>query len=214
MKGKLEDGTPVEIEKPEPIEQDGKWWEFNEFRCPLKAEKFLELYDNPLIINAPFDFHRHPYWIASEISRATADQLRAIGMKERDGRPVVVKIGDNIWSRTGHLIQACNCLDCKNEIGHYRFVLVRDVQKETHSECDGCIYQNEAFPAICSTCGCGKNHTTKHPAQPDEPRFNIREIVDYCIERQILPDDRRQGFINEFSDITEGLAAFTERRRE
>jgi hypothetical protein len=187
MKGKLEDGTSVDIEKPGAIEQDGKWWEPTEYRLPQIGEYFI--YPNGRLEVASIVFTCTFSWIASEIPRATPEQLRAIGMHEANGgRPVICKIGDVIWSRSNYLKTVCTCIDCENEIGRYRFVLVPDVQKEVAG--DG--YRLLGPDEIIQECDEYKNHddewspagsitqTVKsqyplvyrrkiQPAQPEEP---------------------------------------------
>jgi hypothetical protein len=185
MKGTLEDGTPVDIEKPEPIEQDGKWWEFNEFRPAKNKENTLDhSWDdeglNGLVRPVVRDTAR-PYWIASEIPRATAEQLRAIGMKERDGGPRIGKSKEIIWHNGEAIRIACNdhTKDGVKLNNIIRFVLVPDVQGYT--------------------------------PLPEEPRFSVAEIkkwLEFTCDLEFIRDL--------MEDVTgpEGIAAFTERRRD
>jgi hypothetical protein len=203
MKGKLDDGTPVEIEKPGPIEQDGVWWEFVEYRKTSKDKQEHYFFDYKLMDN--FTIYKYynaesmnPVWIASEIPRASKEQLRAIGMKERDGKPALVKFDESYWSEFGKLYW------CKDS-AIYRFVLVPDVQKEIHnytakqSPMDG--YRLLVPDEIIQECDEYKNHgdewspagsitqTVKsqyplvyrrkiQPAQPEEPRFSVEDERD------------------------------------
>jgi len=198
MKGKLDDGTPVDIEKPEPIEQDGKWWEFTEYRSVKMGDHYLyEMQDG---VGYCIEDHRNVFlhWIASEIPRATTEQLRAIGMKERDGKPVICKHDDVVWNGGG-FTRLIDFLKDHGEdiynrhIGKYRFALVPDVQKEVHISCDGCDILNNIktigdfdYPEICKTCypwrshkdDERKNYTAKQPPQTEEPRFTAAEELE------------------------------------
>jgi hypothetical protein len=175
MKGKLEDGTPVDIEKPGVILQDGKWWEFVEFR---KAEVGETIYDDKCcqtnLLRMASGHTVSEYWIASEIPRATPEQLKAIGMKERDERPVACLPGLAVWNR---LYRDVTVHDT-DLLGKYRFVLVPDVQEEVHISCEGCANWIPCFnEGRCLNCfdrtrtasHVRKNYTPK-PPQTEEPR--------------------------------------------
>jgi len=172
MKGKLEDGTLVDIEKPGAIEQDGKWWEFVGLREVKSGEVYL--YNDNLFTAARDNEHRglqKEYWIASEIPRATAEQLKAIGMKEGNGgRPVVYVTGEKIWTQSGvsKVIQG-------TETGRCRFVLVPDVQKEIHTSCEGCDAHSVLSVVVTEPCYCCYG-TYDHPhwhSKEQPPQLNI-----------------------------------------
>ena len=216
MKGKLEDGTPVDIEKPGVILQDGKWWEFVEFR---KAEVGETIYDDKCcqtnLLRMASGHTVSEYWIASEIPRATPEQLKAIGMKERDERPVACLPGLAVWNR---LYRDVTVHDT-DLLGKYRFALVPDVQKEIHTSCEGCEhalgnqYRNwnkkecEACFLVMEYSLERKNYTPKQPSTPEEPRFSTGEI------EELLKDTITDcaGVLAEI--IKSRIAAFTERRR-
>ena len=214
MKGKLDDGTPVDIAKPGAIEQDGKWWEFMEYRSPKQDE----YYQRPgcILRQANYDY-ADAYWIASEIPRATPEQLRAIGMKERDGRPVKVKEGESYWSKLETpQTRSPDGIVC------YRFVLEPDVQKKIHTSCEGC--RRALFNRSrnwgdnkCDTCFSDmeyskerKNYTPAQPPQPEEPRFSVEEVISWI---DFMRDRDGHLFLSKINHKDDGIAAFTERRR-
>jgi hypothetical protein len=237
MKGKLEDGTPVEIEKPGAIERWTKWWEFVGLREVKTGEIYL--YSDNLFTAARDNEHRglqKEYWIASEIPRASASQLATIGMRERDGRPVKCKEGDCVWTNSD-IQPIANIMFAAtgSVIGKFRFILEPMGKKEVAGdgyrllEVGETIKKGDEFKSIfdwTKTEDAGQVLTTStlsnltyrrkitQPPRPEKLRFSVPEIIDYCIERQIIPDDRRQGHINEFNHIVAGIKAFTERRRE
>jgi hypothetical protein len=204
MKGTLEDGTLVDIEKPGPIEQDGKWWEFTVFRPAKNKENTLDhSWDdegcNGLVRPVVKDTAR-PYWIASEIPRATASQLRAIGMKERDGRPVICKGGNRVWDFGVH--------DELSFVGKYRFVLEPDVHGETSERKSKDILdrlrsynplrmemQTDLHDAICEI---EMLRSYNQPPRPEELRFSVGEIKAWI-------DDYTMKY------ISHGIKAFTEK---
>lgn len=220
MKGKLEDGTPVEIEKPGAIERWTKWWEFVGLREVKTGEIYL--YSDNLFTAARDNEHRglqKEYWIASEIPRASASQLATIGMRERDGRPVKCKEGDCIWGlRLDESVGICSIeLVAQNgkphNLGKYRFVLEPVVNNEAHTSCEGC--ENESKKISCRNCYAPgldarrENYKTKQPAQPEELRFSVGEINDWL--EDFTSDNEA------FCKLTHprvGIKAFTERRRE
>jgi len=231
MKGKLDDGTPVDIEKPEPIEQDRKWWEFTEYRSVKMGDHYLyEMQDG---VGYCIEDHRNVFlhWIASEIPRATVEQLRAIGMKERDGRPVKItpeNYKDIIWTGNADSSFAGYVSGYKENIGQYRFVLVPDVQPKKHTTCSGCYYEwapGERVPISCDSCfdwynlfGVRKNYTTTQPPRPEEPKFSVGEIKNYLATRINMAASKESNenliiAVNEICDPINGIKAFTERRR-
>jgi hypothetical protein len=93
-----ERGNPVgEIDRPEPLESGGKWWEAVEYRSPKLNEPFFSEPRQQAIVR---DWESCPpikRWITREIPRATPEQLKVRGMRERDGRPVQCVSNDRIW---------------------------------------------------------------------------------------------------------------------
>ncbi len=83
------------IDKPAPVESGGEWWEPIEFRLPKKGEHIFIA--NGILLTA-FNSDLVAYWIMREIPRATPEQLQAIGMRERDGRPVLLQFDDQYWA--------------------------------------------------------------------------------------------------------------------
>jgi hypothetical protein len=158
MKGTLDDGTPVDIEKPEPIEQDGKWWEFVELRKPNNAEYYL-FNDGVVMAEMERRNYTSEAWIASEIPRATPEQLAAIGMQERDGKPVECKAGYQIWNGKENIWLHNDCA------GSYRFVLEPVVGKEVHVSCEGCLYDGEDRHPKCRVGSC-KAYSNYTPVPP------------------------------------------------
>ena len=214
----------ADIPKPEPIEQDGKWWEFTGLEAPEKGKEYLN-YNGNKIFKATYDWQKFDIrWIASEIPRATPEKLRAIGMKERDGRPVKItpeNYSDIIW--TGKYVSGY-----KEHIGKYRFVLVPDVQKETHIQCRGCASEIDG-QMICKDCidwsknsyGQERKHYTPKQPQPEEPMFTNEQVhqIDQWIESIINDHPNNTEFIAHLHYLKGllynsffGIAAFTERR--
>lgn len=133
-----EHGAQVgEIEKPEPVKQDGVWFEPVEYRIPIVGDFILN--SNGDIIPATIDFCHVEFWIMRPIPRATLKQLKAIGMKERDGRPVEVKDGNKVWDIEDSSHLPCRelipgCEECRKLIGKHRWVLV-PVEKDQQYGC-------------------------------------------------------------------------------
>lgn len=219
---KSNDGTPVEIEKPEPIEQDGVWYEFNEYRPAKNKENTLDhSWDdegcNGLVRPVVRDTTRS-YWIASEIPRATAEQLAAIGMREGNGgRPRIGKSKEVIW-HNGKAIRIMCDDHTKDGIklnNIVRFILEPVAKKEVHTSCEGCDDRENPCVDVDTPCyGCYGTrdhphwHSTKQPPRPEELRFSVPEIMD-CVH-SILRD--YEGTRHE--DICRMIEkAFTERRR-
>lgn len=144
-------GLTVDLPVPEPVEQDGVWYEATEFRKTKSYEASCD------ILGGSFDLGKHkeswemPRWIMRPIPRATPEQLKAIGKRERDDRPVEVKEGDCVWieyspAKYGPSNQVVGC----GLIGKYRWVLEDvAVENEPASEidklngvikCRGCIH--------------------------------------------------------------------------
>jgi len=219
MKGKLDDGTPVDIEKPLPIEQDGKWWEAIRPGNVKKGENYFSSNSTAIIISSSCDHSPQDlHWIASEIPRATPDQLRAIGMKEREWRPVICKARteDRMWDGK---YQVFNLSENHELVGKYRFVLVPVEKKKVHTSCEGCENEKVFVHSRCFYCGFErKNYTPTQPPQPEEPRFSVGEIDSF------LDDFCKSTTTNNWYNCVkriqarlirtdDGIATFTERRR-
>jgi len=112
LTGKL-GNVNVELDRPEPMEQDGVWYEAVEFRSPKKGEMFKRC-DKNHILPAICDEQDDGQWIMRPIPTPAPSQLKAIGYKLDGDRPREVKKDDVIWS----LGNRC--------IGSYRWHLVKD----------------------------------------------------------------------------------------
>jgi len=152
MKGKLDDGTPVDVEKPGVVLWYGQWYEPIEYRACKEKEPILET-DNQTI-NIEHVAMSCPWWIMAQIPRATAEQLKAIGMHEGNGgRPVICNEEDIIWMCETHYGYAGI-----SHIGKYRFVLEPDVREEVpeSTPCeicenryeDGHVKKCKAYPIV------------------------------------------------------------------
>lgn len=223
----------ADIPKPEPIEQDGKWWEFPKIGIPKRGHKY---YHTGGGLRECFDgwgnFAWNIRWIASEIPRATPEQLRAIGMRERDGRPVECKEGDKVWNGGSSELTICDnekeC-PCREISGKYRFVLVPDVQEEKHIQCRDCASEIDG-QMICKDCidwsknsyGQERKHYTPKQPQPEEPMFTNEQMqqIDQWIESIINDHPNNTEFIAHLHylkgllyNLSFGILAFTEGRR-
>jgi len=192
------------IEKPEPIEQDGKWWEPIIYREPLLGEHYYYYATSgKSVINECFRAKDEFYpslWIVSEIPRATPEQLRAIGMKERDGRPVICKENDTVWIDNEHEFIG---LPRIGHLGHYRFVLEPDAQNEVHASCRECRHSSN--PSVSGPCvGCW--NVLHHPHwQARQPQLDILErLRKYNLLDRTL-DVQREIAVQEAVDEIERL---------
>ncbi len=166
----------TDIPRPEPL-QDEKWWEFTGLEAPEKGKEYLN-YNGNKIFKATYDWQKFDIrWIASEIPRATPEKLRAIGMKERDGRPVKItpeNYSDIIW--TGKYVSGY-----KEHIGKYRFVLVPDVQEEKHIQCRDCASEIDG-QMICKDCidwsknSYGQERKNYTPKQPQTDGYRLLQV--------------------------------------
>lgn len=253
-----------EIERPGPMVhyKNNHWYEFLEFRPAKHGELVLDY--QHLLQGYMGTADSFSFWIASEIPRATPEQLRAIGMRERDGRPVKVKDNDLIWVGGNEVSQTHEGYP---SFGRYRFVLVSNVQKEVHTSCEGCVHPN--YPSCVRHCvqdngerknyipkqqyltkdgkpfhckNCGVYHTDacsttdeekskfpllsfqccwvpKYPPQPEDPRFSVEQISEW-LRRQFETYHTQEWLlctktlIRRITNSKDGLAAFTERRKE
>jgi hypothetical protein len=124
-----------EIEKPEPVEQDGVWYEAVEYRAPKEGDNYISY--TGMVVTAIFDDYPKSHWIMRPIPTPTSEQLKAIGMKLRDDSPVECKNDEIIWGG----LSACR-LDPHGSnaihLGTYRWHLVKDESAPVKS---------------CGTCG-------------------------------------------------------------
>ena len=121
-----ERGTQVgELERPEPVEQDRVWWEAVEYRC----HKLGEYYWNGKGVTKVIYPHHWSSWIMRPIPRATPEQLKAVGMRERDLSPVMPQKGYKIWN--GREVITWNT---DMDIGKRRWVLV-PAEKSICTDC-------------------------------------------------------------------------------
>ncbi len=137
-----EHGTLVgEIEKPGPVKQDGVWYETTGLRNPKKRELTIPIYSefDECLIRPVIKDTKKPCWIMSLIPRATPKQLKAIGMRERDDRPVECKSGDKIW-------RGDRCVTYYSGFGPMCRWVLEDVPREK-SFCEGCT-TNKIFCPI------------------------------------------------------------------
>jgi hypothetical protein len=186
MKGKLDDGTPVDVEKPGAIEWDGKWWEFTEYRRPQKNE-FCSNDDKTALWRSE-GVSRYPNWIASEIPRATPEQLAAIGMKEREGRPVECKAGDCVWT-SSEVHPVAGMFSAQGSVvGKYRFVLEPVEKKGVHTSCEGCVEEMRFVHSQCFDCGFERKNYT--PAQPPMDGYRLLEYGEVVQEGDEFVTDR------------------------
>jgi hypothetical protein len=217
MKGKLNDGTPVDISKPGMIEQDGKWWEPGEYKNPNKGEYWYGISGGKIYGPCNRD-EDYPNWIMSKIPRASASQLAAIGMRERDGRPVEVKRDDILWAGSYPIYHAD-----KEYIGKFRFILEPVVKREVHTSCEGCWKFKPKTENCWNACYDyetreRKNYTPKQPPRPEELRFTTQEVKNYLVVHINMASSKESNknlidAVNDLFDEDNGIAAFTERRR-
>lgn len=142
-------GVDVEPERPEPVEQDGVWYEDIDLRPPKEDDNYIS-YTGKVVTALFNDYGKLPHRIMRPIPRPTPEQLAAIGMRERDQGPVECEPGDVIWglnlrSDTGHTCVSSLMSPLNN--GKHRWVLVPadnppvavPVEKEVeHYSCEGC----------------------------------------------------------------------------
>ena len=177
-------GCEVTLNRPEPVEHRGTWYEFVSFRPVAWGEKYKHLSKNEIVegdkLMPPriFETCYGPRWIAIEIPRATPEQLKAIGMRCRDDRPVECKVGDVVWDKINS-----NTSEGKWTIGSLRdpsfdkprWVLVdAPVEKEPfmHFVCPDCGKHVKADEdGCCVHCGAdctGEVCHCKPPAPQDK----------------------------------------------
>lgn len=142
-------GFAIELQVPEIVEQDGKWWEPTEYREAVYDEKYFYAGNIHKCITSKTESW-NCFWIASVIPKPTPDQLRAIGMRLNGGRPMEAKDGDKIWWNE------CNwpVIFESEHIGKYRWIL-EDVPVEkpdVHTSCEGCEDRKSIYTVRCKSC--------------------------------------------------------------
>jgi hypothetical protein len=130
LQGKI-GGVDVELDRPEPVEQDGVWYEAVEYHIPKCDE--LYFYNNELL--RAFGTDNKPWWIMRPIPAPTPAQLKAIGMKLDVDKPRECRDGDNVWDYDGETngqYTVTKGLTHWQTIGTYRWHLVKaDTAKAT-----------------------------------------------------------------------------------
>ena len=205
-----------EIERPEPVEQDGKWWEPVEYRLPQKDEYALSSHES---IYRSEGVSIIPFWIMQPIPTPTAEQLKAIGMKKRDDRPVEVKLNDMVWNGDGSYGNAM--------LGSCRWVLVpaekvkipvtinptedkfydKAEKEPAHRSCVGCEKQQPLGTPLTCWYSCVTEPGIRRnwiPAKAPAPnlleeyfREAIRKnIIDFAVRAQRTEDDRIVFYIH------------------
>ncbi len=113
-----------EIEKPGPVEHDGKWWEPATYRLPLKDDI---CYLPKLNVYRSGGDATAPRWIMHEIPTPTPEQLRATGDKLDGDRPRECRVGETVWNGMNWFGMA--------KAGTYRWHLVKaDPAKATREK--------------------------------------------------------------------------------
>ncbi len=138
-----------ELERPGPVEQDGTWYEAVEYRIPKEDE--LYFYHDKLLVS--FGAADKLWWIMRPIPRATAGQLNAIGMRERDDRPVEVHERDEYWETDGVHLNSTSTYTAP-EKGKYRWVLEDMPAAKEPAQNEVCMgtggkYEKEAAHTSC-----------------------------------------------------------------
>ena len=130
-------GVNVDLgERPEPVEDGGQWWEAVEYRKPLPGENVYDLEEIHLIKSCS---NRCREWIMHPVPRPTPSQLKAIGMRERDQRPVECRVGDTIW-QDGMAIHIT--VAHYPHIGKHRWVLEDVPAEKNNKTCEFCTGEN------------------------------------------------------------------------
>jgi len=116
-------GIAIDFKPPNPLKWCGDWWEPVAHRPAKVGETTLDLSwldygGDPEVRRVVRDTEK-PHWIMCRIPRATGDQLRAMGMRQRDDMPVQYKTGEFIWTDQG----LSRVLDATGATRH-RWVLV------------------------------------------------------------------------------------------
>jgi len=215
------------IDRPEPVEQGGVWYEAVEFRSPKKGEMFKRC-DKNHILPAICDEQDDGRWIMRPIPTPTSSQLDAIGMKLDGDRPTICVSGKcgYVWDGEHVLtyISPTHVL-----VGTYRWRLVKaDPAKAKGEDAslttpDGQIEAWKEVFAVC--CELGMNIQTNLSGMEDVLAF-IRDLheragegytveqIQYYLGRCYL--SRRMGTLYEaqtrINDPQDGIKAVTSRR--
>lgn len=191
IKGQL-DGATIELQQPEPMQQDGKWWEFNEYHLPVKGEVYylrggiLTAQENHLL-----EQRDTPLWIAAEIPTPTPEQLKVIGKKCKHDRPMECKADDIIWEV--HQAIMARIITAQDL---HRWILedVPNVEPEYlifQTDSDEVIKRGDEYfdfyirewqETMCpgttvKSQGFTYRRKIQPPAKPEERRFTIEEIM-------------------------------------
>jgi hypothetical protein len=132
------------IDRPEPVEQDGVWYEAVEYRRPVKGDKIV-IVDCGLFLcrlrRTIIDGEGYATtWIMRPIPTPTQDQLTAIGKKLDGDRPRECKSGDKIW-------HGGQCVTYYSGFGQMcRWHMKDDPAKATGEREEGCV--------TCQNTGC------------------------------------------------------------
>jgi hypothetical protein len=212
-----EHGAQVgELERPEPVEQDGVWYEAVAYRKPLPGENVYDLEEVHLLKSCS---DRCREWVMRLIPTPTAEQLKAIGMKKRDDRPVEVKLNDMVWNGDGSYGNAM--------LGSCRWVLVpaekvkipvtinptedkfydKAEKEPAHRSCVGCEKQQPLGTPLTCWYSCVTEPGIRRnwiPAKAPAPnlleeyfREAIRKnIIDFAVRAQRTEDDRIVFYIH------------------
>ena len=123
-------GIKIDIECPEIVHQDGKWWEPVEFRLAVKGEKIF--FENKLQ-EAHVNFERLPLTIYREIPEPTKEWLLANGMQKSE-TPKMVAAGDVVWTQHRGTEEINMFAASESLAGKYRFHLYDAPQKTTDEQ--------------------------------------------------------------------------------
>ena len=216
-----EHGAQVgELQRPEPCQNYTNlfWYEAVEFREAVYGEMYFyggNVHKCDTLRTASWN----NFWIASVIPRATPEQLKAIGMKERDQRPVEVKLNDMVWNGDGSYGNAM--------LGSCRWVLVpaekvkipvtinptedkfydKAEKEPAHRSCVGCEKQQPLGTPLTCWYSCVTEPGIRRnwiPAKAPAPnlleeyfREAIRKnIIDFAVRAQRTEDDRIVFYIH------------------
>ncbi len=207
------DGIKVMLEVPEPIERENVWYEAREYR---KAVGECALLGNePCTYIADNVTSCKEVWIMDHIPRATPEQLKAAGMKERDEKPVECKGGDRVWCN--NTATQLFSVDKLGIVGHYRFVLVPD-EKPVERMCKTCgRLKDDEGVLKCNywnDCFYFSQWIPKQtaPPGPPEPTYTKEQFVDWFVYIQLIFKEPRH-MPTVIDDSVHGIAAFVRRQK-
>jgi len=143
-----------EIERPEPVYNNQLWWELARIQKGIKNNECY-LSDCGTVERAVYDTDRGIFQVMQPIPRPTPEQLKAIGMRERDDRPVLTKPYDYYWENELRYFTTCIPITPA-----YRWVLVpveRKSEPVKHYSCAKCSRQNDDMCETERDCFGGYN---------------------------------------------------------